>query len=429
MVINKKKKICLVLAILLLAWLSSASILSNKVAAENLYPTIITANETGTSIDLSDALQKFVNFVKDGIKENTAKNKYTFNVQKDTQKILNNKDSFVDISDHLDKYYINYISQKNIISSNQEKFNPDNFIRLHELSKILVNSYRFKVWYNLKWNIWLTNQNYFQNLMPKYYNTAYEMWLLDNIQNLEDFERFISYQEFYTILSNFQSQYPEMIHIEYMDLENTYNTLKRWEVVRNIVKIMTLDQDTEDLNYKDTLYHQYGWAVERLANLWITNTEHDKFNPDNLITRGDFITMLVKTYLESNDLDFSISALDLDVVDLNPDSVYTPYIVYADENEFIDYLIESRRWNRYIKVNNTMTKHEAYSIISQVAWVQMEYSTNQADQQNITRWEAAQLMIDSFNFGYNKTDWNSQIEKFINNVKFITETKKLAKLF
>jgi len=53
--------------------------------------------------------------------------------------------------------------------------------------------------------------------------------------------------------------------------------------------------------------------------------------------------MLVKTYLESNDLDFSISALDLDVVDLNPDSVYTPYIVYADENEFIDYLIESRR--------------------------------------------------------------------------------------
>gem|GEM_PF-3881595 len=119
--------------------------MSNKVAAENLYPTIITANETGTSIDLSDALQKFVNFVKDGIKENTAKNKYTFNVQKDTQKILNNKDSFVDISDHLDKYYINYISQKNIISSNQEKFNPDNFIRLHELSKILVNSYRFKV--------------------------------------------------------------------------------------------------------------------------------------------------------------------------------------------------------------------------------------------------------------------------------------------
>ena len=47
---------------------------------------------------------------------------------------------------------------------------------------------------------------------------------------LQNFERFISYNDVKRILSNFQSQYPETINQEYinnLDIENSDQTLKR----------------------------------------------------------------------------------------------------------------------------------------------------------------------------------------------------------
>ncbi len=205
--------------------------------------------------------------MKEWVKENNSKTKHTFDVSQDTDKILNNiKDNFSDISDHPDREYINFIADQNIISANSKKFNPNNFIRLHELSKILVNSYRFKLWYDFDRNIWLTDQNYFSKTMPKYYNTAYEMGLLEWVYGIENFERFISYEDLKVILSNFKVQYPDLISLDYLDIENSDRTLKRGEVSRVIVNSLMLNR-TQEFTFTDIISSKYSDAIEQLAKL------------------------------------------------------------------------------------------------------------------------------------------------------------------
>jgi hypothetical protein len=84
--------------------------------------------------------------VKSNISQNSSNSSFDFiltdenNIKSDLQ-----VDEFSDISTDSNRYYINYLSENNIISNNSQKFYPQNFVRLHELSKILVNSYRHKV--------------------------------------------------------------------------------------------------------------------------------------------------------------------------------------------------------------------------------------------------------------------------------------------
>jgi hypothetical protein len=88
---------------------------------------------------------KLIDFVKSSIPKNTNNSTLAFNskISKTDTRLV--EDQFSDISTHADRYYINYLSDKKIISTNGKKFNPENFMRLHELTKILVNSYRYKV--------------------------------------------------------------------------------------------------------------------------------------------------------------------------------------------------------------------------------------------------------------------------------------------
>jgi hypothetical protein len=74
-----------------------------------------------------------------------------------------------------------------------------------------------------------------------------------------------------------------------------------------------------------------------------------------------------------------------------------------------------------------VTKHEAYYIIWQSAWVDINYDVIQSDKEYITRWEVSQLIVDSFRFNSKPNSmWNnSQLETFVDNIKSFTETKKL----
>lgn len=437
MVINKRqkeKKLYSILGVVMLSLVGISTVFGNTVSATEVYPTITnTHQESNSSLDsVGDSLWKmfsqFIDFVKDWIKENNSKTKHTFNVSQDTDKILNNiKDNFSDISEHADREYINFIADNNIISSSNDKFNPDNFIRLHEFTKILVNSYRFKLWYNLDWNIWLTNQNYFNKTLPKYYNTAYEMGLLEWVYDVENFERFISYEDIKIILSNFNVQFPDLISLDHLDIPNSDRTLKRGEISRVVVNSLMLNRDKE-FSFTDIISNKYSDAIEQLAQLEIINTENKQFYPQENIKRGDFIVMIVKSHLKVTDQKLLVDNMDFDIEDLDYNSVYAPYVIYAQQNGLVDYLFETIRGKTYINLNQDVSKHEAYHIISNVANVQINYDIGQADKEFMTRWELSQIIVDSFNF---KAIWystaNSQIEKLIHNIKSF-ETKKLASL-
>ncbi len=433
---QKTKKLYSVLGVVILSLVGISTVFGDTVSATEVYPTITNThqksnNSSNSVVDsLWEMFSKFVVFVKEWIEENNWKTtKHNFNISQDTNNILNKVQyKFSDISNHPDKEYINFIANQNIVSSNREKFKPDNFIRLHELSKILVNSYRFKLWYNLDTSIWLTNDNYFKKALPKYYNTAYEMGLLEWVYNIEDFERYISYEDLMVVLSNFNVQYPELINLDYLDIENSDRTLKRWEVTRVIVNALMLNKDYQ-LTFVDTISSEHSQAIEKLAQLELVNTDNKNYYPSEKVVRGDFVVMLVKSYLKATDQEMFIDNMNFDIEDLDYNSADAPYIVYAQENALIDYLFETIRWKTYINLNQNMTKHEVYHTVSKVANVAMNYDIPQADKEFMTRWELAQILVDSFNFDNSWSSLaNSQIEKFIDNVKSFTETKKLASL-
>ena len=422
---------------------ASITVVSNKAFAVEMPFTEFqeTQRENSTRIreSLSDAIFKFVDFIKTKASKSTSETSSSSNITINTpvKDELVIQEYFSDILYNKDRFYINYLAKEKIVSTNQEKFYPNNFIRLNELSKILVNSYRYKIWYKLDWNVGLSNKNYFDKLMPKYYNTAYEMWLLNWLDNIDDYERFVSYDDLDQILQNFKRQYPELINLYYVDIDKSILTIKRGDVARIVFRTLMLDNDKNvDIAYQDIYYDTNFDAIQTLASLGITNTENSRFYPDNNISRWDFIVMFVKSYLKKTNKTLEVSKIDFDIEDLDYNSIYAPYVLYAKEHGLVDYLLEIVRTKKYINLEKLITKHEAYYIVSNIANVSFDYNILEADKEFISRWESAQLMVDAFAFS-SKSWWlknnpdkndvpNSQLEKFVTNVRWLIKSPKLS---
>gem|GEM_PF-1250982 len=93
---------------------------------------------------------------------------------------LNTKKVFQDIKDSPHQVYIQIMSDFGIVDSSQEKFFPQNNIRLYAFIKMVVESYRTKLGYNLNRAIGLVNKDYIKNIsfdkkITKYINTAYHL--------------------------------------------------------------------------------------------------------------------------------------------------------------------------------------------------------------------------------------------------------------
>lgn len=422
---------------------ASITVVSNKAFAVEMPFTEFqeTQRENSTRIreSLSDVIFKFVDFIKTKASKSTSETSSSSNITVNTpvKDELVIQEYFSDILYNKDSFYINYLAKEKIVSTNQEKFYPDNFIRLNELSKILVNSYRYKIWYKLDWNVGLSNKNYFDKLMPKYYNTAYEMWLLNWLDNIDDYERFVSYNDLDQILQNFKRQYPELINLYYVDIDKSILTIKRGDIARIVFRTLMLDSDKNvDIAYQDIYYNTNFDAIQTLASLGITNTENSRFYPDDNISRWDFIVMFVKSYLKKTNKTLEVSNIDFDIEDLDYNSIYAPYVLYAKEHGLVDYLLEIVRTKKYINLEKLITKHEAYYIVSNIANVSFDYNILEADKEFISRWESAQLMVDAFAFS-SKSWWlknnpdkndvpNSQLEKFVTNVRWLMKSPKLS---
>lgn len=475
---NKKLQIkYTILTLSILAIICIGTALWNKVFAADVTPTYninkISSN-LNTKIDTNviwDILSQFITFVKKNIAKNNRNNKYSFNLEKDTNKLLNNNiltnsNKYIDIKNHPDREYINFLAEHNIISTQNNKFHPHNFVRLHECFKLIINSYRFKLWYDLNTTIGLTNNNYFNQYVPKYYNTAYEMWLFKWISNTENFERIILYNDLYVILKNFQNQYPNLINLNNVskkDFQNPEKHIKRWELAKSIINIFELNKNMEinlnqtDMNntinkkykekklniitnindkysFTDIENYKYKDEIEQLIRLniiWDSNST--RFNPNQNISRSEFIVMLTKAYLKNNNLELSINNLNFDISDLDYNSNYAKYLIYAKEEWILDYLIETKQKKTYIKPNQIITRDEVYHVITDMLWIDINQNKIQINtQNNITKWEIVKIISDTLNFQENtikeNRPANSKLEELFNKIETFAEYKKLANL-
>ena len=434
-------KSCLKFGVVALSILVVGTALGNQVSAAEVHPTISTQSPilSDEAREMASWLRsKIVNFVKDWLETSTSRNKYDFRAKDSTIQVNKNEvisleteaHIFIDMELDPNRYYAESLAKKWIISKSQ-KFYPNNFVRLNEVAKMIVNSYRFKVGYDIDWNAWLTDKVYFAKIVPKYYNTAYEMWIFEWIENLEDFERFVSYNDFNKILKNFKAQYPDLVNLYYMDIKESNANLKRWEVARTIFRTMMIDSE-ETYSFEDIAYNEYGADVQLLADNWIIASD-ERFNPEADVSRKDFILWLVKTHLKHSGEHVENRALEHSLADLDYEAEYAPYILLAKYEWRVDYLVETVRWQDYLNLNSKVTQHEACYIISKLTWITFDYDIISADKKYITRWEVAQLLNKAYKLPSAKavsgTQYqnDSHIWRLIENIKGIANWwKRLA---
>lgn len=437
-----KNKSCLKFSVVALSILVAGTALGNQVSAAEVHPTISTQSPiiSDEAKEMASWLRsKIVTFVKEWLETSTSRNKYDFRAS-DTTKIDKNEvislesepSIFTDMEFDPNRYYAESLAKNGIISRSQ-KFYPNNFIRLNEVAKMIVNSYRFKVGYDIDWNAWLTDKVYFAKTMPKYYNTAYEMWIFEWIENLEDFERFVTYNDLNKILTNLKSQYPDLVNLYYMDIKESNAILKRWEVARTIFRTMMVDSDTS-YSFDDIAYNEYWADVQLLAENWIIATD-DKFYPEADVSRKDFILWLVKTHLKHSGEHVENRSLEHSLADLDYTAEYAPYILFAKNEWWVDYLVETVRWQDYLNLSSKVTQHEACYIISKLTWITFDYDIISADKKYITRWEVAQLLTKAYKLQSTTTKAisstkyknDSHIWRLIENIKGLANWwKKLA---
>lgn len=321
---------------------------------------------------------------------------------------------FTDISGHTHASYINLLAKEGIVAWQWGKFYPDNYLRLYDLTKMVVDLYRLKVGYGLSGEQWLSLVGLFSgddSLPSRYMATALHLSLLSHIsgdkQTMTGVQRFVSSQDMGQMLVNLWYEFSGMVRLLQIDNDDV---LTRWEAAEYLVMSFNISPDGMlpyssgaqmiQTPFIDIFGHQYQSSISTLAGLGIVNADSPKFYPDNYLHRYDFVIMMVNAVLASKGktlLADYVSGFVSPFVDVRMSS-YSPFVYYAYDNGLLSFLTVNKRGQDYFLPENLMTRHEVYTILGKAAKTAFTYDVAKADKENMTRGEFAQILVDLYDF-------------------------------
>ncbi len=339
---------------------------------------------------------------------------------------------FIDIQDSIYKDYIMILYSKGIVIWSTNKFMPNDDLRFYCMIKILVDSYRSKVWYDLKTQLWLSQKNYFLTAWSdidksflKYLNTAYELWFLEWIDNLDIssniyFQKNTSFSTIRQIFTNINKQFPLLSDSWGMpQIPAIEATITRGEYTKYVVNYFWLkaSNNTQPLcsgdwknNFSDIMNNDYQEDIQVLADLWIINAQAYKFYPENYLRNYEFIIMLTKTILKKENQELNVYVLDhvANISGLNPEESYAKYFEYAYHNWFLDYWFDTKTWKPTVHPNGLVNIQDMNRILSKLVGKEINFKVKSNDGM-VTRWEFADILVDWFNLGYGSANDTTNI--------------------
>jgi hypothetical protein len=162
--------------------------------------------------------------------------------------------SFTDVETIPEKYFVDTLASHGIIKGANGKFSPDNYTRLGDFIKIVVDTYRVKVGYDLESDAGLTSKTYFMGgvvpaSLSKAVNTAQELGFLDNIliaheAKKTDFDRFLTTNIIDQMLTNIGNEFPGLVTKPEMGLSDLY--VKRGVMTKYLVQGFKLTPQGND---------------------------------------------------------------------------------------------------------------------------------------------------------------------------------------
>lgn len=351
---------------------------------------------------------------------------------------------FLDIQDSEYKDYIMALYFKGIVVWSTNKFMPKDDLRFYWMIKIIVDAYRSRVWYDIKTQLWLSQKNYFLDAWSdidksflKYLNTAYELWLLQWIDDFDVssniyFQKNVSYNTIKQIFMNINKQFPLLWNwSEINQMPDLEDYISRWEYSKYVVnyfefKVSNIQSSCSGdwkNSFSDIMNHDYKEDIQVLADLWIINPQAYKFYPDNYLRNYEFIIMLTKTILKKENQDLNIYVLDhtANISDLDSQASYTKYFEYAYHNWFLDYGFDPQTWKPTVHPNGFVTVQEINHILSKLVDKEVSFEV-ESKEWLVTRWEFAEMLVDWFDLGYGlDSGATNVVEEPVSETSFLQE--------
>lgn len=372
---------------------------------------------------LSDFVQKVLSiFSKESLNQDTTQRNVVNNTSNTTiqQNLCKNDEwsVFIDIQDSEYKEYIKILYNRWIVVWFSNKFLPNDELRFYCMIKMLVDSYRSKVGYDLKTQLWLSQKNYFSNVWSdidkiflKYLNTAYELgflqWISDiDVSSKSYFKKNASKSTVKKIFDNIYKEFPLLVNESVINqLEIWNNSLPRWDYAKNLVNFFEFEWSqvkntcTEDWrgSFSDIMNHDYLSDIQVLADLWIINSHPQNFYANNYLRYYELIILLTKTILYKEHQELNIYVLDhiTNLEDIDPNASYAKYFEYAYHNWFLDYWFDPLTGKPKVDPNKFVKIEEINNVFSKLVGRKIQFETKWVDG-IVTRWEFADMLVDGF---------------------------------
>jgi len=309
---------------------------------------------------------------------------------------------FKDITDHQYEESIAILASHKLFKA-QEKFYPHNYVRLADLSKIIVNTYRIAV-----------GLDTIQATPTQYVQTAYNEWFLTNIittVNDTTIEKVITYKDMQTILDNIHTQYPKLTTVVQVEQAST-EILTKWAMAEYVVQ--TFNTPVHSTNYHNqryasiqnsSYYNQLRTLIEQQVIPY-----HTDMDPTATLTRAALIQQMVKTYALTNKVLLTNTAHDL--ADLDGTDPVASLVVFAYDQWWLEYLLIQTKGQTFIEPQRVATLDEAYEVLQSVT--NKNFITGIIDANTpITQETRAKLLVDAFDVAI-QDNTNTQPSTIIN---------------
>ena len=391
----------------------------NKLVGNNDSTSSLTVNlpKNGNNTALSD---KVASWYEDTSTTNVAWNNMQLNFA--NSYILPSVYQDISTSSYQDAITILY--SNGIIQPNN-KFYPNNYVRVSDFIRVVMDAYRVQLWFEPSSLVGLTTNFYFSESsidpgVMKRVNSAYELWFLQSFA-LKDAEwklrldAFITPQEAKDILKEIKNKDSDSIK----DIRNlswqSKETLCKDEMAELVVSAFWLKLNEWSLAvFSDISWSPYQSEIQLLAKLWIVWWVDGKFYPDAKIENKDFVIMIARALMRQSDSKPTINNFYYltNLLNASYTSPYSPYLEFCLESQVCNPLLsQTQNWVSFLP-NRTLSRWEVTSILSTASKNQFIVAGNW--QQLITRWEVAKLIVDYFKFN-DSENWSKITNFFTSN--------------
>lgn len=312
---------------------------------------------------------------------------------------------FSDISEDENKESIEILASIGVFEANQQgKFYPHNHVRYSDFIRVLVDVYRYKNWYDLNSDYGLVSQSSYPNYqrtLAKKLSTAQSLGMLTNLteSNLENFIWGLQAQQ---IFNNTVSLNPQLFDpLKISNIDTKKSVLSKSELSKMMVEIFELEEAWNIWNiFRDISGHPSYTAITKLAQLGVVAGKNGNFYPNNHAIRADGISMIANSLAASKGNAIVIKAFEeiLNIHDVTYFAPYAPHLEYLLQQGIWASLLYPQEDGNLFLPSATLSKGEAYQLVAEVFHIKIVNLNPQENAKPITRWELAELIVQSTDF-------------------------------